>query len=253
MTLEGITGKRVLITGATGGMGTALVALFAEQGARVGLHYHENETEAKRLLTETKKKSPEAEMFRANLTDLKDIQKLLAAFLKNFGGIDILINNAGAVYDYAHFSELDERSWQNTFDLNAKAPFYLSGGVFDAMKKQGGGRIINISSVNVKFGGSEKSMHYVASKAALESITRGFARAGAKNNILVNAIRCGVIDTPMRTNVAGYNEQDFQKRIAMVPLGRAGKPIDVAQMTLFLASEAGNFITGEMFTVAGGD
>ena len=137
--------------------------------------------------------------------------------------------------------------------MNAKAPFFLSGEVFDSMKDQGGGRIINISSVNVKYGGGAKSIHYVASKAALESITRGFAREGAKYNILVNTIRPGVIDTPMHTNIRGYSRKDFQKRIALVPLKRMGKPIDIARMALFLASEAGDFITGEIFTIAGGD
>ena len=121
------------------------------------------------------------------------------------------------------------------------------------MKEHGGGRIINISSVNVKYGGSAKSMHYVASKAALDNLTLGFAREGAKYNILVNSIRCGLIDTQMRAKTEGYSEEDLKRRIDMVPLKRMGQPIDIARMALFLASEAGNFITGEIFTVAGGD
>ena len=96
-------------------------------------------------------------------------------------------------------------------------------------------------------------MHYVAAKAALENLTLGFAKEGAEHNILVNTVRCGVIDTPMRTRIAGYSEEDFQKRINLVPLKRAGKPQDIARMVLFLAAETGNFITGEIFTVAGGD
>ncbi len=265
---ESIKGKRVLITGATGGMGSAMAELFAEYGATVGLHYHKNKEEAERLLASILKKtknaysalqsnsgpagSGQAEIFQADLSEEKDRKELLISFEKKFGGIDVLINNAGAVYEYAHFSELKEESWEGTFDLNAKAPFYLSGGAFDSMK-QSGGRIINISSANVEYGGSPKSMHYVASKAALESITRGFAKIGAKDNILVNAIRCGVIDTPMRNRIPGYNEKDYQNRIAMIPLKRAGAPLDIARMALFLASEAGDFITGEIFTVAGGD
>ena len=168
------------------------------------------------------------------------------------GGIDVLINNAGS-HNHIDFRSLDEKSWQNTFDLNVKAPFILSRDVFNSMKDQGGGRIINISSVNVKYSGSGKSLHYIASKAALESVTRTLAKEGAKYNILVNAIRPGLIDTPMRTKIKNYSEKDFLKRMELVLLKRAGKPIDVAQMALFLASEAGDFITGEIFTVAGGD
>ncbi len=249
---EGIKGKRVLITGATGGMGEAFAQLFAEHGASLGLHYQKNKQGAKKLLNEVKDKTKQADIFQADLLDTISRKKLLNDFLKKFKGIDVLINNAGAVFDQIEFSKLNEESWQNTFDLNVKAPFYLSAGVFEVMKKNGG-RIINISSVNVKYGGSARSMHYVASKAALESITRGFAKEGAKYNILVNAIRPGVIDTPMRTKIKGYSEKDFSKRIAMVPLKRTGKPIDVARMALFLASETGSFITGEIFTVAGGD
>lgn len=231
-------------------MGSAFAKLFGSSGTELGLHYRKNKKEALRLLKNIKGR---VEIFQADLLNSKERKGLVKSFVKRFGGIDVLINNAGAVYDYDHFSKLKEESWEKTFDLNTKAPFYLSAEVFNHMKNHSGGKIINISSVNVKYGGSAKSMHYVASKAALESITRGFAKEGAKYNILVNAIRCGVIDTPMRKNVADYNEKNFLDRISMVPLKRAGKPLDIANMALFLASETGNFITGEIFTVAGGD
>lgn len=250
---EAIKGKRVLITGATGGIGSDMARLFADHGARLGLHYQDNAEKAVRLLQEIRDEGGDAETFQADLRDKELGKGLVYAFIERFGGIDVLINNAGAVYDYKHFSDLDENSWQDTFDLNAKAPFYLMGEIFPRMEKQKGGRIVNISSVNVKYGGSAKSMHYVAAKAALEALTRGFASEGAKHSILVNTIRCGVIDTPMRTKVDGYDKEDFKKRIDLIPLKRAGQPIDIARMALFLASEAGDFITGEIFTVAGGD
>jgi 3-oxoacyl-[acyl-carrier protein] reductase len=96
-------------------------------------------------------------------------------------------------------------------------------------------------------------MHYTASKAALDSLTLGFSRAGADHNILVNSIRCGVIDTNMHTRIEGYSKDQFEKRINMIPLKRVGKPNDIASMALYLASEGGDFITGEIFTIAGGD
>lgn len=249
---ESLKGKKVLITGATGGIGVAMVGLFAEYGAHLGLHYRNNKEAAEQLLHEVKSKTGEAEVFQADLLDLASRKELIPAFIKKFGGIDVLINNAGAAHDYKHFSELDEASWQRTFDLNVKAPFYLMGETFEHMKKAGG-RIVNISSVNVKYGGSAKSFHYVAAKAALETLTRGFAKEGAPHNILVNAIRPGLINTPMRKNAVGYGEADFQKRIDLILLKRPGEPLDIARMALFLSAESGNFITGEIFTVAGGD
>lgn len=250
---EDIKDKRVLITGASGGMGTNMAKLFADYGARLGLHCANNKEGAVRLLQEVRDKKREAEIFQADLTNSNERKDLIPSFVKKFGGLDILINNAGAIFDYQHFSELSEKSWDSTFNLNAKVPFYLTGNAFRYMQECGGGRIINISSVNVKYGGSTKSLHYVAAKAALDNLTVGFAREGAKYNILVNSIRCGFIDTPMRAKVGGYSEENARERVRMIPLQRMGQPIDIARMALFLASEAGNFITGEIFTVAGGD
>lgn len=252
---EDIKNKKVLITGASGGMGSCMAKLFANYGAWVGLHYRndDDKKEVTKILKEIQKKLGKAEMFQADFLNSQDRKNLIKPFIKKFGGIDVLINNAGAAFGYKHFSELDEKSWDNTFNLNTKTPFYLSGEAFNYMKEHGGGRIINISSANVKYGGSAKSFHYCASKAALDTLTIGFAREGAKYNILVNSIRCGVIDTPMRTKINGYNEENFKKRIELIPLKRMGRPIDIARMALFLASESGNFITGEIFTVAGGD
>ena len=247
-----IEGKKVLITGASSGIGASMAKLFANYGALVGIHYNKGNERATKLLDEIKKGSGKAELFQADLLEKNAAEKLIGSFIKKFGGIDILINNAGAIDGYQHFSELKEEAWQSSFDLNVKAPFYLTAKSFGYMKEKGG-RILNISSVNIKYGGSAKSLHYVSAKAALDNLTVGFAKEGAKYNILVNSIRCGVIDTPMRTKIKGYNESNFKKRIELIPLKRAGKPIDIARMALFLASEAGNFITGEILTVAGGD
>lgn len=250
---ESLQDKKVLITGASGGMGESIAELFAEYGAELGLHYNTNEQYASDVLRKVNERGIQAELFKADLTHRDECSKLIQSFVSRFGSLDILINNAGAAYEYTHFSELEESAWGKTFDLNTKAPFYLIGEALFVMKKKKQGRIINISSVNVKYGGGPKSFHYIASKAALEALTIGFAKEGAQDNVLVNAIRCGVIDTPMRTKTSGYSEKDFQKRIDLVPLKRAGTPLDVARMALFLAAESGDFITGEIFTVAGGD
>ena len=159
---EDIKNKKVLITGASGGIGSCMAKLFASHGSVVGLHYNNNKKEAIKLLNEIRKEGGKAEAFKADLLDVKNCKNMVRSFIKKFNGIDILVNNAGAVFEYKHFSELDEESWDNTFKLNVKAPYYISGEAFTHMKDHGGGKIINISSATVKYGCSPRSMHYSA-------------------------------------------------------------------------------------------
>ena len=245
----GLDGKRVLITGASGGIGSCLARLFAEYGALLGLHYHQNRAETETLVREIEKVGGEAVSIQADLC-APALPNLLQTFTERFGGIDILVNNAGAVIGAVDFLDLEPQMWEQTFRLNVQNPYFLAREAFVVMKMQGGGKIINISSISAKYGGSTKTLHYGAAKAALEAVTTGLARQGAPHNILVNAVRGGFIDTPMHHKIGRAN---LQRRIDMIPLKRAGTPVDVARMVLFLASEACDFVTGEVFTVAGGD
>jgi len=242
--------KRVLITGATGGIGACLVQTFADKGAVVGIHYHQNKEKAEALSREIETNGGQSACFQADLLSSSG-PPLVDAFVDRFGGIDILVNNAGAILGYENFLELSETAWRETFHLNAQVPFFLAQRAFASMKDNGGGKIINISSIAAKYGGSEKSLHYGASKAALESTTVGLARAGAPYNILVNAIRGGFIDTPAQHRLS--SQKDLTERIKLIPLQKAGQSEDIASMVVFLASKAGDFITGEILTVAGGD
>ncbi len=248
--ISGLKNKKVLVTGATGGIGTSLVRMFAEKGAVVGIHYHQNKEQAELLDREVESKGGRSGCFQADLlssggTDLVD------AFVERFDGIDVLVNNAGAICGFEDFLNLDETAWSDTFQLNAQAPFFLAQRAFARMKKSGGGKIINISSIAAKYGGSARSLHYGASKAALEAVTVGLAKAGAPHKILVNAVRGGFIDTPAQQRLS--SQKDLKERIKLIPLQRAGKPEDIASLVVFLASDAGDFITGEIMTVAGGD
>lgn len=247
-----VEGKRILVTGASSGIGACTAELLGCCGASIGIHYRGNRKGALDVAKKINRQRGSAEVFEGNLLFSKARTDLLKAFITVFGKIDVLVNNAGGIYGHSHFLEMDEKSWDDTLTLNAKAPFFLARDAFSLMKEQGGGKIINISSVSAKYGGSTVTIHYGAAKAALESITMGLARAGAEYNILVNSVRGGFIDTGAHKKM-GRSKIDIANRIKLIPLRRAGQPLDVARAVLFLASSAGDFITGEVITIAGGD
>jgi len=247
-----LKGKRVLVTGSSTGIGAATAILFASHGAHVGVHYCTRKEEANSVVETVKRLSGEGHLFGGDLTDTFYARELIDSFVATVSGIDVLVNNAGAVYDFVDYTKLAADSWDKTFALNARAPFLLTRGAFHHMSGDGG-RIVNISTNSVKFGGGANSLHYAASKAALDSLTVGFAREGARFGILVNSIRCGLIETPMQDKIPGYREGRLNARVSMVPLSRAGKPEDVASMVAFLASDAGNFITGQIIPITGGE
>ena len=247
---ETIKGKRVLVTGASTGIGASIAELFSSYGAVVGIHYRQSEKEAKNLLNTIKNRGEEAFLFKGDLLEKSTRTTLIHSFIDTFGGIEVLVNNAAGIYGYQHFLEMDEGSWNDTFMLNVTTPFFLAKEAFSYMKDHDGGRIVNISSISAKYGGSPQSLHYGATNAALDAITVGLARAGGSYNILVNSIRGGFIDTQFHKKIGRSN---IEERIKLIPLKRAGKPLDIARLALFLASEAGEYITGEIFTVAGGE
>lgn len=251
---ESLKGKKVLITGSSGGIGAAIALLFAQYGAEVGLHYCRNKKGAQNVAKKIIRQGLRTpRLFQGDLLLASTRNNLVKKFIKAYGGIDVLVNNAGAIYDYKHFSVLTEKSWDKTLALNAKAPFYLIRQAFEYMRNHAGGRIINISTAAVRYGGSPYNMHYCVSKAGLDILTKSFSRQGAKYGILVNSICCGLIDTPMQDKIPGYRKEKFLQRLSLVPLKRAGTPEDVAPMAVFLASEGADFITGEFFYVSGGD
>lgn len=240
--------KRILVTGASGGIGFQIACDFLKRGASVGAHYCHNQAGARRLLDYA---APgQCQIFQADFSHSDDVLRLWDEFMNWSGRIDVLVNNAGEATQPAPIDELTEAAWDKTFQVNLKAPFLLSRAALSVMSKQCSGRIINISSIGVKFGGSPVTVHYSASKAALEAITKSFAKAGAPFNVLVNAVQAGVTDTPLHKKVG---KTDLSRRISLVPLKRLAKPSEISNMVLFLASEESSYITGTVVSVAGGE
>jgi len=245
-----LRGKRFLVTGASSGIGAAIAHLLGESNAHVGVHYHQRVKEAQVIADEIKSSGGVAEIFQADLTISKERDLLIPAMLEKFGGLDGFVNNAGAPQGKNSFPEMTQDEWDQTFALNVESPFFLSQQAFSYMQKNSGGRIINISSIGVKYGGSAKTLHYSMAKSALETLTIGMAKMGASHNILVNTVRSGMTDTAFWED---KSKAEREARIKLIPLGRIGKPEEVAELVCFLLSPSASYISGQTIAVSGGE
>ncbi|MFH1593912.1 MAG: SDR family oxidoreductase [Candidatus Omnitrophota bacterium] len=239
--------KTVFVTGATSDIGKETCIRFAEEGWNVLCHYFSSEKKAKELKKTIERLGVDCGLIRADLASKNQLMGLVKRLGKS--GIDSAINNAGTYTVNKHFNKLTLRDITGTFMVNAFAPMMLCAHIFKHMKNRRFGRIVNISSIAAKYGGSSRSMHYGCSKLALEGVTKTLAKEGARHNILVNTIRPGVIDTRFHKKFP----KDMKKRVAMIPLQKMGSPKDIADMAYYLGSEKNNFITNETVTVSGGE
>ena len=239
--------RTVFITGATSGIGMAIAIRFAEEGWNVLCHYHSSDENGIKLKRMIDNLGVSCHLLKADLSSTRQIRSLNNK-LEEFK-IDSLINNAGTYTVNKHFKELTIEDITGTFMVNTFAPMFLSSSIFIGMKERWFGRVVNVSSMATKYGGSSYSMHYGCSKLALEGLTKTLAREGAEYNVLVNTIRPGVIDTEFHKKFP----KDMFKRIAMIPMRRMGTPEDVADMVYYLGSDMNRFITNETIAVSGGE
>ena len=236
-----LEGKTALVTGAGRGIGQAIARQFAEEGARVAVADIDPET-ARKTSDELSTKGLALELDVACKTA---VQAGIADVLGHFGQLDILVNNAGTL-TYTTFEDCSEELWDRMIDVNLKGTFLCAQAVLPHMKDRRQGVIINMTSVAAKTGGMAAGPPYAAAKAGIYTMTIGLARAMAPHRIRVNGIAPGVIDTAMTQSAAHAD------LTAMIPLGEAGKPEDVARCALFLASDDSRHITGEIIDTNGG-
>lgn len=244
-----MTDRYALVTGASGGIGHAIAEQLLRGGFHVAAHYCRQAGRIHDLRGAPGEASCRG--FQADFTRRGDVERLWADVLAwTRGRLDVLVNNAGAVLCSTDLDSITDDAWDGTFAINVKAPFLLTRAALDVMRERHTGCVVNISSVGVKFGGSPETAHYSASKAALEALTRSFAKVGAPFNVRVNAVQAGVTDTEFHAKVG---RRDLKTRCALVPLGRAARPDEIANVVTFLVSDESSFITGAIVAVTGGE
>ena len=250
--MDTLKNKVALITGGASGIGRATAFLFAREGAAVAVA--DINAEAGQAVAQGIKAAGGRALFVAcDVTRAQDCRQAVETTVAAFGGLDILFNNAGIIRR-ADVLDTTEAEWDRVMDVNVKSVFLMSKYAIPHMHKRGGGVIINTSSGwGLKGGGNAVS--YCASKGAVTNMTRAMAIDHGPQHIRVNAVCPGDTDTPMLRNEAeqlGQPEQAFLAEAATRPLGRLGKPEEIAEAVLFLASDAAGYITGATLVVDGG-
>ena len=242
-----LEGKVALITGATRGIGKGIAELFVAQGAKVAFTYVSSDEKARALEAELSAQGGVAKGFRSNAADFAAAQTLVDDVVKEFGTVDILVNNAGVTRDTL-LMRMSEEQWDEVMEVNLKSAFNLTKGVLRTMLKARSGSIINMSSV-VGVKGNAGQANYAASKAGIIGFTKSVAAELGSRNIRCNAVAPGFIETEM---TGALDEKVVQEWREAIPLKRGGTPEDVAQLTLFLASDMSTYITGQVIHVDGG-
>jgi 3-oxoacyl-[acyl-carrier protein] reductase len=244
-----LAGQVAVVTGASKGIGAAIAKQLAADGAAVVVNYSSSQADADKVVKEISELGGKAMAVQANISKQADIERLFAETKKAFGKLDILVNNAG-IYEFAPLENLTEENFHKQFNLNVLGLLLAcqaAAKLFDST----GGNIINISSV-VSTLGMPNSAVYSGTKAAVDAITRSLAAELGPRKIRVNAIRPGMVETE-GTQSSGIAESEMRKQVeAQTPVGRIGKPGDIAGIAAFLASDDSAWITGETFLVSGG-
>lgn len=242
--------KVAIVTGSIQGIGKATAEMLAVNGAAVVINNHENAAKLEEVAQGIRKNGGKVKAVIADVTKKEQAKKLIDAALE-FGGVDILVNNAGGLIKRVPVAEFDENHYQTVMDVNLKTTFLMSHLVIPHMKAKKSGRIIHFSSQAAHDGGGPGAVAYAASKGAVWTFTKSLAKELAPFGITVNAVSPGFIGHTAFHNTFTAKEV-HEKMPTMIPLGRAGAPVDVAKIVFFLASELADYVTGQSIEVNGG-
>ncbi len=242
-----LEGRTALVTGASRGIGRAIALALAEEGADVAINYVSNEAAAAAVVEEIQALGRKGVLARADVGDFPDTYAMAHSVLRDFGHIDILVNNVGVTSDKT-FVNMDHSTWRKVLAINLDGVFNCTKVCIDQMVEQNYGRVVNITSVIGQIGNFGQA-NYAASKAGVAAMTKTLAKELASKGITVNAVAPGFIETEMVSSIP-ENIQD--RLLSQIPLRRFGKAEEVAQMVVFLCSPEGDYVTGAELEVNGG-
>jgi len=242
-----LKGKTAIITGASRGIGRSIALTFAKAGANVIINYSSSDEAAQQVARKAMEYGVKAEVIKADVSNYSEAENLVEKVLNEYGSIDILVNNAGITKDNL-LMRMNEDDFDKVVNTNLKGTFNFTKAVSKVMMKQRKGKIINIASVVGIIGNAGQS-NYAAAKAGIIGFTKSVAKELGSRGITVNAIAPGFIETDMTAVLSDKVKEQF---INSIPLRRSGKPEDVANAALFLASDYSDYITGQVINIDGG-
>lgn len=242
--------RAVLVTGASTGIGAAVAAAFAAQGARVAVHYNESAAAAEALLGRIQQAGGEAVLVQGDMSKPGESERVVEAAADQLGGLDGLVNNAGGMLGRVPSVEVDDAHYARVMDLNARSVLAATRAAVPFLKRRSG-FVINTTSIAARNGGGNGAILYAAAKGFVSTITRGHAKEFVGDGIRVNAVAPGIVATPFHDRYTSPQMLDAQRQ--SVPMGRVGTPEECVGAYLFLASPLlSGYITGQILEVNGG-
>lgn len=250
--MERLKGKKAIVTGSSSGIGKAIAILFAKEGAEVIVTYNSGEDRAKAVVDEIEKAGGKAKAYKVNVADESEVKQFFANIDKDFGDINILINNAGINGSQTPVEDMTTEQWDKVVKVNLYGPFFCSREFLQKKKKYGtykGSRIINVTSIH-QFINVSGNANYNAAKSGMRNLAYTMALELADREMTVNNIAPGMILTPINEKIIN-DPQKLQRAESIIPFHRGGKPEEVAHVALFLASDESSYVTGSTYTVDG--